>query len=225
MRIARRSWRRSLAPVRSFTDVRSFVYVRSLAFMLLLGMSLNHGAQAQDVKAQEVYVHPESKLQFPANLGNSRRLSVQNYQDPRLGIAVTYQVAGLGRADFYVYQSGHGQVPSGINSEPMQRALFDAHSDVTEAVRRGAYVAADPLFPSSNTYELPNRIPRIYFSAYRLSRASQLNQPMVSWMFMTGMANHFVKIRISHSELQMPTGQERVAETLGAFFAANRDYW
>ena len=107
----------------------------------------------------------------------------------------------------------------------MQRALFDAHSDVSEAVRRGAYLAADPLFPSSNTYELPDRIPRIYFSAYRLSRASQFNQPMVSWMFMTGMANHFVKIRISHSELQMPAGQERVAETLSAFFAANRNYW
>ncbi len=192
-----------------------------LAFLAGTGKT----AHAQDARAHEAYVHPESKLHFPAILGNSRRLSVQNYQDPRLGIAVTYQVAGLGRADFYVYQSGQGQVPSGINSEPMQRALFDAHSDVSEAVRRGAYVAADPLFPSSNTYELPNRIPRIYFSAYRLSRASQINQPMVSWMFMTGMANHFVKIRISHSELQMPTGQERVAETLSAFFAANRDYW
>ncbi len=182
-------------------------------------------AIAQDTKSSEVYVHPESKLQFPAALGNSRRLSVQNYQDPRLGIAVTYQVSGLGRADFYVYQSGQGAVPSGINSEPLQRALFDAHSDVTEAVRRGAYSAADPLFPSSNTYELPNRIPRIYFSAYRLSRASQINQSMVSWMFMTAMAEHFVKIRISHSELQMPAGQERVAETLSAFFAANRSYW
>lgn len=181
-----------------------------------------YGAQAF---AQDVYVHPESSLQFPSMLAGARRLSVQNYQDPRLGIAVTYQVPGLGRADFYVYQSGHGVVPSGIASEPMQKALFDAHGDVQEAVRRGAYVAADPLFPTSNTYELPNRIPRIFFSAYRLSRASQINQPIVSWLFMTGMANHFVKIRISHAELQMPVGQEKVAETLSAFFAANRTHW
>lgn len=193
---------------------------RLCACLALLSLSLNAAAIAQ-----EVYVHPESNLQFPEFLGNARRLSVQSYQDPRLGVAVTYRIVGLGRADFYIYQSGLGPIPSGLRSEPLQRALSDAHGDVAEAVRRGAYAKADALFPASNTYELPNRIPPLYFSAYRLSRPAQMNQPMVSWMFMTGMASHFVKIRISHSELQMPAGQERVAETLSEFFAANRSLW
>lgn len=194
---------------------------RLCACLALLSLSLN----ALAAIAKELYVHPESSLQFPEVLGNARRLSVQSYQDPRLGVAVTYRIEGLGRADFYVYQSGLGAIPNGLNSEPMQRALSDAHGDVQESVRRGAYSKADALFPSANTYELPNRIPPLYFSAYRLSRPAQVNQPMVSWLFMTGMANHFVKIRISHSELQMPAGQERVAETLSEFFAANRPLW
>lgn len=197
------------------------VNLRMICAGLLLCL-LSLSAQAI---AQESYVHPPSRLQFPQALGTAQRLSVQYYEDPRLGIAVSYRIPGLGRADFYVYQSDVGPVPVGLNSEPMRRALADAHGDVLEAVRRGAYSSAEPLFPSTNTYELPNRIPRIYFSAYRLSRPATINQPLVSWMFMTSMADHFVKIRISHSELQMPMGQQRVAETLSEFFAANRTYW
>ena len=96
-------------------------YLLGCLCVFVVSTSPFQSAFAQDTKAPEVYVHPESKLQFPANLGNSRRLSVQNYQDPRLGIAVTYQVSGLGRADFYVYQSNQGSVPNGINSDSMPR--------------------------------------------------------------------------------------------------------
>ncbi len=54
---------------------------------------------------QETYLHAASRLQFPDQLGTAKRLSVQHFEDPRLGIAVSYRIPGLGRADFYVYQS------------------------------------------------------------------------------------------------------------------------
>lgn len=174
---------------------------------------------------QSLYVHSESNLKFPLQLAGARRLSIQNYDDPRLGVAVSYQIPGVGRADFYVYRLDASEVPTGIDSPALRVALANAHVDVDEAVRRGAYESAEAMFPESSTYELPNKIPRLYFTAYRLQRASQRNNPMVSWLFMTGMANHFVKVRVSHGQDQMSSGQDRVSETLSDFFAANRAYW
>lgn len=179
----------------------------------------------QPVAAQEVFQHAESKVKFPANLAGARRISVQNYEDPRLGVAITYQIAGVGRADFYVYRMDVRGIPTGINSESLRQALRTAHSDVAEAVKRGAYDSAEPMFPETSTYELPNKIPRLYFTAYRLQRPSQRNNPMISWLFMTGMSDHFLKVRVSHGQDQMNSGQDRVSETLTAFFASNRELW
>lgn len=192
--------------------------LRVCALMLLLSVSTS-------VRAQDVFVHPDSAVQFPATFKDARRLSVQSYEDARLGVAVTYQLMGLGRADIYVYPAGVGKIPVGLGSDRMHKALADAHEDIAEMVRRGAFVAADPLFPATNTYELPDRIPRMYFSAYRMRRTLMANQSSVSWVFLTSMAQHLVKIRITHSELQMGSAQDRVAQVLEAFFSANRPLW
>ena len=195
-----------------------------LAALLLLALAAP-AVFAPAAFAQEVYQHAESKLKFPSNLAGARRISVQNYEDPRLGVAITYQIAGVGRADFYVYRMDVNGIPTGINSEPLRQALKTAHGDVAEAVRRGAYDSAEPMFPDTSTYELPNKIPRLYFTAYRLQRPSQRNSPMISWLFMTGMSDHFLKVRVSHGQDQMNSGQDRVSETLSAFFAINRELW
>jgi hypothetical protein len=197
----------------------------NLLMKFLLPVIVVFVAHGPAALAQDVYLHTESKLKFPTNLSGARRISVQNYEDPRLGVAVTYQIPGVGRADFYVYRMNVSVIPTGIDSEPLRQALKTASSDVAEAVRRGAYDSAEPMFPDTSTYELPNKIPRMYFTAYRLARPSQRNNPMISWLFMTGMSNHFLKVRVSHGHDQMSSGQDRVSETLSAFFATNRELW
>ena len=106
--------------------------------ILCAGLLLCLNALGTLAATPDTYLHSASNLQFPDQLGTARRLSVQHFEDPRLGIAVSYRIPGLGRADFYVYQSDVGPVPVGLNSEPMRRALADAHGDVLESVRRGA---------------------------------------------------------------------------------------
>lgn len=173
--------------------------------------------------AQGLYEHPGTNLQFPAKLAKFERTRVQRYDDPKLGVQVSYVIPDLGKADFYVFDFGLTAIPSGINSDMVRSMYASADRDVQSFVESGQYLEFEKLVPLGAVMRTKNGNIEWHVAAYKF-RLNHVNaEPVVSWLLLTGYRNQFVKIRFSHLASRAETGRSEVGALLQAFGEANRE--
>jgi hypothetical protein len=131
------------------------------------------------------------------------------YDDPRLGMS--YQYAGVGLSlTVYVYDTGEADLPDGADTIPSCREFEVAKQGVEQnyqkAVLKSEYLAK--LNP-------PDMLPQIREALYEYERDTQ---PTISFIWVTTVAKHFVKLRLSLASRlrdEVPDARRAVLSTLG----------
>jgi hypothetical protein len=131
------------------------------------------------------------------------------YDDPRLGVSYQYGGKGLSLT-VYVYDAGETDLPDGADTIPSCREFEVAKQGVEQNYQKVAlkseYLAR--LNP-------PDLLPQIREASYEYERDAQ---PTISFIWVTSVAKHFVKLRMSMaSQLrdEVPDARRAVLAMLG----------
>lgn len=173
--------------------------------------------------AQSGYEHPGTRLVFPPRLADFEFVSVHSYEDPRLGVQVSYALPDFGKADFYVYTYAQKRVPAGVESELVHSAFRSADRDVYSLYESAQYLELKRLLPLERILRPADGKPEFYVAAYAYRPGREDAEPVVSWLLVTGLRNHFFKLRYTHAANRAEEGRLALGRLLDAFFEANRD--
>lgn len=173
--------------------------------------------------AQGHYEHPGTNLQFPAKLAQFERAQVRRYDDPKLGVQVSYVIPELGKADFYIFDFGLTAIPSGINSDVVRSMYVSADRDVQGFAESGLYLDFERLIALGTVMRTKGNNLEWYVATYKFRPNRENAEPLVSWLLVTGYRNQFVKIRFSHLASRAETGRSEVFALLLAFGDANKE--
>jgi len=173
--------------------------------------------------AQSGYEHPDTRLAFPARLAAFEFASVHRHEDPRLGVQVSYVLPGLGKADFTVYSYAQKRIPSGVESELVRSAFRSADRDVYSLYESAQYLELKRLVPLESILEPVDGKPEFYVAAYTYRPGREDAGRVVSWLLVTGLRNHFFKVRYTHTADEAEKGRLALGRLLAAFFEINRN--
>ena len=131
------------------------------------------------------------------------------YDDPRLGVSYQYGGDGLSLT-VYIYDAGETDLPDGADTIPSCREFEVAKQGVEQNYQKAAlkseYLAK--LNP-------PDLLPQIREAMYEYEREAQ---PTISFIWVTTIAKHFVKLRMSMASRlrdEVPDARRAVLSTLG----------
>ena len=173
--------------------------------------------------AQSGYEHPDTRLAFPPRLAGFEFASVHRHADPRLGVQVSYVLPGLGKADFTLYSYAQKRVPGGIESEQVHSAFRSADRDVYSLYESAQYLELKRVVPLEGILKPVGGKPEFYVAAYTYRPGRENADRVVSWLLVTGLRNHFFKIRYTHAADEAEKGRLALGRLLDAFFEANRN--
>jgi hypothetical protein len=173
--------------------------------------------------AQGLYEHPASKLKFPARFGPFERTTVHRYDEPKLGISVTYSAPGLGRADFYIFDYGLKAIPDGVRSEPVRAAFAAADRDVQSFSQQGQYLDLERTIAPGTVLRIGEGGLEWLAAAYRFRPAQGNAGPQNSWLLITGTRGHFVKLRYSRPAAGEGDARAEAATLIVGFAEANKE--
>lgn len=171
--------------------------------------------------SQGLYEHPESKLQFPPRLGGLERVKIHRYDDPRLGVAVSYARGETIKADIFVFDYGKGPIADGLDSELVKAAYAGADRDIAAQVAAGRYTDFEQMVPLGAAMNIgPQKTPW-YVAAYRFRMLPPGNDPLASWLLVRGFKGQFVKVRMTHSTVELKDGRNTASGFVEALMEAN----
>ena len=131
------------------------------------------------------------------------------YDDPRLGVSYQYGGDGLSLT-VYVYDAGETDLPDGADTMPSCREFEVAKQGVEQNYQKAAlkseYLAK--LNP-------PDLLPQMREALYEYERDAQ---PTISFIWVTTVAKHFVKLRMSMASRlrdEVPDARRAVLSTSG----------
>jgi hypothetical protein len=148
--------------------------------------------------------HAPSGLAFPARAGDWRRHESTEYPDPALGMSVRYRLGKWMRADVYIYNGGHREVPEGIDSDLIKDHLEQIIGDVFAIKEQGGYDDVKELKRETLRLGEGEGAPRVRRVTLELVTDGQ---KLLSEAYLTGFRNHFLKIRVTY-----PTELREAAE-------------
>jgi hypothetical protein len=162
------------------------------------------------------YTHRGTRLRFPFEVGEFRRIDLLLYPDDRLGVSIGYRLSDFGTLTLYLYDLGIPDIPDGPDSMLAGQAFDGAERDVV----RGASERFGGGFGrvSADGATLPPRaaVPGFRMGAYEYPFSGKSGTPDISWLLVTGVRGKFLKIRYSCPA----TRREDCARSLDAFLAA-----
>lgn len=195
---------------------------RKVLLLLCLQLLLAGRCLAQDTPDR--YQDEATGFVFPAQLGAYRLTSVTKYPDPRLGVRVRYE--GFGRADAFIYDLGHAEIPTGTASRPFEAAFAESANHLARVLntppnRLGtkALEAAPVIQSDSGTARV-----RVIMYTFDLVLPDRPERPMSTWLLMTSVKNKFLKLLFSHpGHDPAPRPQEELQALIFGFLNANPD--
>jgi len=177
---------------------------------IAVSMVLMWVVAAGAVAAEEPVPLLPSPIVLPGRIGPMVLVSEPHkYDDPRAG--VSYQYGGDGLAlTVYVYDAGETDLPDGADTMASCREFEDAkqsvHQSYQKVVLKSEYLAK--LNP-------PDLLPQVREARYEYEREAQ---PIISFVWVTTAAQHFVKLRMSMASRlrdEVPDARRAVLSTLG----------
>jgi uncharacterized protein YdhG (YjbR/CyaY superfamily) len=175
-------------------------------FSMVLACTFATGALA----AEETVQLLPSPLVLPKRIGPMVAVGdPHKYDDPRLG--VSYQYAGDGLSlTVYVYDAGEKDLPDGADTIPSCQEFEVAKQGVEQS-----YQKAELKSQYLAKLNPPDALPQIREALYEYEREAQ---PTISFIWVTTVAKHFVKLRMSLASRlrdEVPDARRAVLSTLG----------
>ncbi|EDY82392.1 hypothetical protein VDG1235_2014 [Verrucomicrobiia bacterium DG1235] len=154
------------------------------------------------------YFDDKTGIYFPGALGSLFRQPVVELEErsPGLGLAITYRNADT-RIDVFVYDLQASIIPTGIDSEVIQRSFQDAISDLSQASKKRIYTNLE-TGPTSTVslVDTPFLHARFQYTEALTQKRGQL--------FVSGVNSQIIKIRTAQT-LTSDTDLERLLAYLG----------
>lgn len=152
----------------------------------------------------EPYLHRATGIVFPDKIAGFENTKVTDYEamQPGLGIGISYRQPKI-RADIYLYKGGLSRIPEGINSSLITQHFQQCVNDI----HNGGYSSVKKL--SAGEISLGNQPALSASFSY-----SENDIEEVSYLYLTGYDNHFLKIRFTYFKSAETSGKASLAEFL-----------
>jgi hypothetical protein len=185
---------------------------RHMPWLLIAFLALLFGESRLGtlVVAEEQAGADKLELAFP-DIDGFQKGKINRYPQPGLGYSIGYITPEKILATIYVYNGGLDKIPDGPGSEAVKQQILNAKGDIYELKKRGDY---DTVTPRGD--EKPQEVPLGKGAkALRLSFEIGFDgQKLVSYIFVTGYKNHFVKIRFSYPAAEKDKGEKGLQKVL-----------
>ena len=183
--------------------MRAWIRMGAAILAVLAGWSFVGPASAE-------YLVPEAGIRFPDRLGSLTLWKGEKYPEASLGHGVEYRVRAPGfdrpvfvAGSIYIYQGGHEFIPDGIGSSLVRAEFARARGDIATIARM------NNLPPPELLGERTIKASGIEFltATYRMVRN---DNPVISFVGMTGARRHFIKLRVSVPTAMGATGTNEI---------------
>jgi hypothetical protein len=160
--------------------------------------------------ASAEYLVPEAGLRFPDSLGSLTLWTGKKFPQAGLGHGIEYRTRAPGfdtpvyvAGSIYVYDGGNASVPDGIGSSLVRTEFGRARGDIATIAKM------NNLPPPELLEERTIKASGVEFlsATYRMVRN---DNPVVSFVGLTGARRHFIKLRISVPTAKGATGTAEI---------------
>jgi hypothetical protein len=137
---------------------------------------------------------PAIGLDFPDNLGGLALKGRTQFPRPGEGANIAYEGEGV-RGAVYVYNAGLTEIPAGVGSPKIHMHFLETTAALQRAGAEGPGGARVTPMKSRTISAFPGCGPQFLWR----SDAVEMNgQRVITRTYLTGYANHFVKLRVTH---------------------------
>jgi len=166
---------------------------RGVCLAMAAGLLAIHGAGA------EPYRHAPTGIVFPDRLaGLEKKADITDFEPdyPGFGISVGYNGPGI-TVTVYLYTLGIKRIPAGPDSSILKEELQHAEGDITTMEERGSYANVKKISEGKAPLNVNGSGPVALYAYYRYT---QNGESRVSYLYLTGFRNHFLKIRFTYDK-------------------------
>lgn len=194
---------------------------RELTAIMLFGVMVNANAQAPGL--EPVYVDSRLSLRFPAKLSQLQYERVVEFSDKRLGYCVKYK-AETALGQICVYDFGHQNLATGVDSKEFKDALKTAEDGMREGINSGPFrkgklfIEGAPLIESGGKTAKVEM--RIFTSEMDASAGTEPDQNTHLILMTTGLGK-FLKLNYSAKNQTTEAFTEETRKILTDFLAPN----
>jgi hypothetical protein len=149
-----------------------------------------------NVPDDQEFVHPLTKMRFPALLSGIQRERIINYEltKPGLGVSIGYSTVGI-LATVYIYTNRRSSIPDGADSGIVKKELERAEKDIIQAKEAGQYDSVVKHKENRTRLDIgDNKIDFIYSEFQVTEKGSESH----SFIYLTGFLSHFLKMRFTY---------------------------
>ena len=155
---------------------------------------------------------------LPDRLAGCQKGDLHNYDDPRLGSSVSYNIPGM-TITVYAYDLGQQTIADGLDDPIVQNAFQMAKNEIQGALKQGIYSEATLISEGKGTF---HQHEATWQAKYELTRKGERDSGLkvFSEIHIFGAWNQIIKLRISGDlrarEKNEPIAQQFVADFLKA---------
>ncbi|MEW6262799.1 MAG: hypothetical protein AB1641_06945 [Thermodesulfobacteriota bacterium] len=171
--------------------------------MILLSCALSNAAEPQP-GPKPAYVHPQTGLSFPDQLGGAIFTRTQRFDDPGLGVVVEYQgLDPFADAGVYLYDMGLKGIGTGIETKQVKEQYEEAQADIEQFRAAGLYKS----FRTIAEKEMRIKTRGGEIKAFRASFSYEVTGlAYFSELVLTGYKGVFLKVRFSYPQQEGERG-------------------
>lgn len=162
-------------------------------------------------EVSEIYTNLETNIKFPPKLSGWTRSDIKLFPLKQAGVQIDYLRAGSAKTSIYIYNGGIADIPTGIDSEVIKSVFEVSQKEILNLVDSGKYNKVQKLQDSTQILTIDNNTVKALVSQYRITGTENLQQPIFSWIILTGYKGHFLKIRCTRNDIEtIEKGQEEL---------------
>ena len=157
----------------------------------------------------ESYLHRPTGILFPEKIMGLENVRVTDYEAsyPGFGVGVSYRSPTI-KADVYLYTGGLPSIPDGVESTLVTQHFQQICGDIYTLEKSGSYHSVERL--SEGKVSLGTHVALSASFSYFQDGVEQ-----VSYIYLTGYKNHFLKIRFTYHKSAESNGKTSLNTFLG----------
>jgi hypothetical protein len=219
----------------------------SMRWVYAIALLLSSACQAQRLAADTPYINAATELRFPAAVQQLHRIGVQQYPDPRLGVAISYR-SGQEHADIFVYDKGLSLIPNGARSPEVWSEFIQSRSNLVRMYNQKPYTngreimytapaedtaqlsvlpkASDSASSTSSIGRSEGKVATFHVAMITATKALSTGQEeaLSTWVLITGFRHQFAKLIYTYEGVdneQHEVAQVHLRDFVLSLIAAN----
>jgi hypothetical protein len=188
-------------------------------FVVWLALS----AVAYGQLAPDSYLNRDTGLVFPKLIGTYTRGSVHEYQDKRLGVAISY--AGEAKTDVFIYDNGYSDIATGTDSERVRLEFLRVQQELMSEAGKAPFFGPQKILETAPAakIEVRDKVAKVFAAMYFFSmkRRDGTELQFESWILLTGFKGKFLKLRFSLPKRDPKLSQAELRSFITKFLEAN----